>query len=268
MGKGKGLPAQRGKAKATDDPNRAAAYAQRQNLIFFPPPLPFEKEKKDGKKDKVDDKDLYKEIKVKLDPNVDNSETVTRKVKTFEDGTAEEWLIWRREFDDVCCEALITTADMKMSAAVTLLRGKARELFQFHNGERVAEMATQPARARREADATFKLALDDVGQRFFPTTHPLMRQVQYLRSYLVLKDGMKIQAFRDRLVKINGYLRYFPADPPHVSQPEPLPDYEICDIIHRAIPHEWKVDLLTSNFDIFEKTKNDLLVYLQGIEVK
>jgi len=110
-----------------------------------------------------------------------------------------KWLSWRRKFDDVSREALITTPEMKMSAAITFPRRKARELFQCQNGKRVVEIATQPARARRDADATFTRAWDDVGQRYFSTTHPLMRQVPYLRTYRGVTGGPNKQAFRNRL---------------------------------------------------------------------
>ena len=63
----------------------------------FPPPIAFTKSKIALTKPS---KDQYVKFKVWLDPGDDSSDT-ERQVLVFEDGDAETWCEFRRQFDDL-----------------------------------------------------------------------------------------------------------------------------------------------------------------------
>ena len=80
---------------------------------MYPPPVPF---KKTEKTQKPITKDEYKTVTLKIDPSDEakDSPTIDKKVRLFADGTVEDWLCWRMEWEDVVCnKPLKTTSTMQ-----------------------------------------------------------------------------------------------------------------------------------------------------------
>ena len=77
--------------------------------------------KKERSKLKDEDKDLYKTIEVWIDPSDkgSDSETIEKRVKQFDNGSAEEWIQWRIEFAEVESGYPLTKASSKTSMALT-----------------------------------------------------------------------------------------------------------------------------------------------------
>ena len=134
---------------------------------MYPPLVPFRKPKK---AQKPINKDEYKTVTLKIDPSEEakDSPTIDKKVRLFADGTAEDWLCWRMEWEDVVCDKPLKTGTQRMTMALTLLKGQAKELFQealkFHQEE-------GPTGIIHARDTTvFTKALNDTGRHFFPST--------------------------------------------------------------------------------------------------
>ena len=85
-----------------------------EQLKIWPPPISFaKKSKKKSSKKKSDDDDddsdnesesdsKKRSFDVYLDPeNPEESTTYSMKVPTFEEGNAEDWVLWRIEVDDL-----------------------------------------------------------------------------------------------------------------------------------------------------------------------
>ena len=96
---------------------------------MYPPPVPF---KKTEKTQKPITKDEYKTVTLKIDPSDEakDSPTIDKKVWLFADGTAEDWLCWRMEWEDVIRDKPFKTSTQHVTMALTLLKRRAKELFQ------------------------------------------------------------------------------------------------------------------------------------------
>ena len=163
---------------------------------------------------KDDDKDSYKTIEVRIDPSDEgsDSETIEKRVKQFEDGTAEEWIQWRIEFAEVERDYPLTKASSKTSMALTLLKSKARQLFQAANANRQSKNAILKKPAQNDPEKLFELVLNDVGEIFFSSRHAARRQKNYLCYHLAMTNNFTLREFVARLCQLNKYLPYFPMD--------------------------------------------------------
>jgi len=232
---------------------KSIAEAHQQSLALFPPPIPFyvdeKEEKKKKDKNKSEEKDNFKEISLRLDPEDENGETLKKKVRLFENGTPEEWFRWRIEFDEVVRDAPLLTPQAQNCAAVAFLRGKAKDYFQAANLRRTAENLARPEDDRLRTDDIFAQVIEDVGKRFFPTNHAYIRQVNYMRHHLYMVKGTTLHEFKDRLLLLNSYLSYFPTDP-QVGPPRSFLEWELRDILDRAKTVGWHLQMLGANLAI------------------
>ena len=100
-------------------------------------------------------------------------------------------------------------------------------------------------------------------------------QVGYMRHNVIMPDPERtpedresaVQKFGDRLKHVNRLLKYFPRKPDG-SDPQPLPDDEIRDILHRSIPPEWHMEELGSNIDVDLMSWEQLITYYKKLEHK
>ena len=125
---------------------------------------------------------------LKIDPSDEakDSPTIDKKVRLFADGTAEDWLRWRMEWEDVVRDKPLKTGTQHVTMALTLLKGRAKELFQEALKFQQQEGPTGIIRA---GDTTvFTKALNDTGRHFFPPERAYQRQRDYVLRYLKL-DG-------------------------------------------------------------------------------
>ena len=90
---------------------KKAAITHQQSSHVFPPAVAFSKKKKD--KDADDDKEKHCKIDVPINPE-NPDQTTERKVATFEDGDAEDFIEWRIGFDDLATECPLDAADKKL----------------------------------------------------------------------------------------------------------------------------------------------------------
>ena len=90
---------------------KKVAVLQQQSMHVYPPAITFSRKKQD--KDKEEDKDKYYKIDVPINP-AEPDQTTERRILTFEDGTAEEWIKWRIAFDNLAEEYPLDTADKKL----------------------------------------------------------------------------------------------------------------------------------------------------------
>ena len=130
--------------------------------------------KKERSKLKDEDKDLYKTIEVWIDRSDEgsDSEIIEKRVQQFEDGSAEEWIQWRIEFAEVESGYPLTKASSKTSMVLTLLKGRARQLFQAlfqaANANCQSKNASLKKPAQKDCEQVFELVLNNVGKIFSP----------------------------------------------------------------------------------------------------
>ena len=91
---------------------KAVRQGLRESERLWPPPVPFvskEKHKKKKSKDNSDDDNndddsstKSRSFDIPMNPSDDkDTETYRVKVKTFSEGSAEAWILWRQELDDL-----------------------------------------------------------------------------------------------------------------------------------------------------------------------
>ena len=106
-----------------------AAERIQTHVQAFPPPMGFNKSKLAQQKPA---KDEIVKFKVRLDSEDSRSNQTERSLQAFEDGDAETWCEFRRQFDDLKRLVLLNTPAKQEKAYEALLRGKALENFTTH----------------------------------------------------------------------------------------------------------------------------------------
>ena len=154
-----------------DDTERIkqAVELQKQALALHPPPIPFKKKKeKEDKKDKgKDDPSNLKSIDLKLDPDNPDSETITKKIRIFEDGSPEDWITWKTNVDEVIRDSPLLTASARIKATLVFLKGRARAFFQSNYAQIVAENSHREPEEQWSSLAIYEGTTTEEGKAFF-----------------------------------------------------------------------------------------------------
>mmetsp|Transcript_2824 Transcript_2824/g.7823 ORF Transcript_2824/g.7823 Transcript_2824/m.7823 type:complete len:1452 (-) Transcript_2824:296-4651(-) len=196
-------------------------------------------------------RNMYVKMDVYEDPSDPaNTDTVETQVLKFDDGSAEEWLRFRREFDTLMAAKRMTTATQKMVHLNNLLMGDAQNRF-------ATAVQAVPGNTAAAAARKLKEGLAAVGVPFFG--HPSSawrRQRNYMRQYAKYDHG-ELSAFRARLLELNQYLPFMPS-PGNGNVAASFPDFELVEILDRASPEEYCRALLQSGYQVYEHSFEDL----------
>ena len=152
---------------------KKVAALQQQSMHVCPPAITFSRKKQD--KDKEEDKDKYHKIDVPINP-AEPDQTTERRILTFEDGTAEEWIKWRIAFDNLAEEHPLATADKKLRLLRTLLRGEAKDNF---------ETAYSDSSNTGLGEVKIQRAINEMAKAYFNNDpNAWRRQRNYMRFHL------------------------------------------------------------------------------------
>ena len=155
---------------------------------MYLPPVPF---KKTEKAQKPITKDEYKTVTLKIDPSdkAKDSPTIDKKVRLFADGTAEDWLRWRMEWEDGCrTQQTPQNQYATCDYGTHLVKGRAKELFQEALKFQQQEEGTTGI--TRAGDTTvFTNALNDTGRHFFPPERASYQPTSTRLHVTVLENG-------------------------------------------------------------------------------
>jgi hypothetical protein len=225
-----------------------------------PPPIPFTKEKSVSAP--ANSRDLFVSISLRTDPGKKDSGTFEQKVRTFSQGTAEEFIRWRMAFDEVVRAKPLTSGKSKVGMANVLLTGAAKDLFAHHLlSVNVAPPGAASDDEDEDDDAIFDATIAQLSKQYVPLDG-LAKQKAYLRYHLRL-GNIGVKPFVARLQELNNYLSYFP----NGSRASKLPDDELIEIIDRAKPLEWHVAMLTANIDPSTMSLQEVTEYFERLEL-
>ena len=123
------------------DANRATVISQRVEQVW-PPPIPFKRNtqvysskstKDNGDEYEELDKDRYRTYTLKVNPASEDSDSYTRKVRIFEDGTPEDWIRHQMEIGDLFKAYAYTAVDVvpKDNVYQSLYYRKAKEWYMY-----------------------------------------------------------------------------------------------------------------------------------------
>lgn len=188
-------------------------------LQLCPPPIPFER--KDDPNAKVTDEDESKFKKktftLRHDPNDKESRTYEYTISIFEEGDPESFIRWIMEVEqEILPNYPAKSPEMKLKIFRMVLGGHARERF----------VATTLS-CKGDAQTKLQEEINAVRLHVFGgDKNVYRRQKSYLRQELQLQFGKgNVMKFRDRLLDLNYFLKYFPPSPDGVS-PRELPENE------------------------------------------
>lgn len=231
---------------------------QQRALLVYPPPILFTPVKGREKDTKSSEKEKYKTVDVPLDHTNQNSDTTEWPMPIFEDGSTEDWVKWRIQFDELAKAYPLDTSTKKMMLARTLLRGLAKDSFETGTASVTGRNASD--------DDKWNEGMKSVSSRYFNSDpNAWRRQRNYMRYYLFFTDS-NFMEFKNRLLELNKYLPYFPA--PTGGSATSLKDDELVEILDSAKPIEYQQQLLTANYDPYAKTFAQYSQYLQNLEPK
>lgn len=237
------------------------------DLLVYAPPIPFHRAPK--AKDATDT-EANKEKFVRFDVNVDNQgkDQVEWSVRIFEDdGDAEAYVKWRIRWDELCEALKLDTAEQKYTVVQTILRGEARVRFNsgYHSID-IPEGASKKERKELE-EAKLQAGYTNMSKNLFVPAESAWRRQRFYMRYNLRFGKLSVNEFVRRLQEMNKYLKYFP--PPkgkkHTSM---LDESELLEILDRAKPHEYQLDILASNYDPYSKSYQEFVEYLERLEVK
>lgn len=235
---------------------------------LYAPSIPFKESKKS--KDK-DDEGEYKQFDVKINAaDATSADKAKQKVLVFTDGTAEEWVTWRMNVDDLIRDLNIADiGDKKVATTLTVLSGAARARFQTSYRDRQERNAGRPVEARLDTNTIYGFAMEDLGKFYFPTTgDPWRKQVNYLRHEVKMSDyTYDLRTFAARLRRLNDYLAYFPKRP-NGNPSTKLPEDELVAIMNHAKPDDWTMAALASNIDPDTMMWDNLVEYFLQLELR
>ena len=241
---------------------KAVRQGLRESERLWPPPVPFvskEKHKKKKSKDDSDDDDdednsstKSRSFDIPMNPLDDkDTETYRVKVKTFSEGSAEAWILWRQELDDLIDKmGDDVNAAKSRNIVSSLLTGAAKEEYTDAINIRTdANDQIKKVNDQLTENDVLLLALNDVAKAPFGREGDWQYAYRYQQSYLrknLFMGDMDPDKFSDRLIKLNRMLAFFPfMDDDLPIEREPLDDDELIDIFDSSKKIEWHVTMMS-----------------------
>lgn len=212
------LPSKEEKKEATMkvDPQRAVIAAKIEKVwpppIHFKEPSPKSKKTKKGEgSDEETEKNRYRSFEIKFDASQTDSESYTRKVKIFEEGTPEEWVRHQVEVEDLFVAGNFTTTAQKVAIYRALFDGKSKDVFGHYTNKRTVENAARTASEQWSEDKVLEQVINDMARKIFGNNWANAARTQkgYLRKNLSIEE-QDPEVFYKRLKTINSYSTYFP----------------------------------------------------------
>ena len=192
----------------------------------------------------------FLKIALRTNPTDANSDTYSLNIRYFRTGTPEDFLKWRKDYDKVIRGQNLTTGPSKYAMARNLLQGDALRVFN-----------TAASTEGNETNENFQKVLNALTRHIFPRK-ALVRQKRYMRRQMRKPYNMKIRTYVARVREMNDD---FPLYPPFEADVK-LADDELADIIEAGIPNSWQKAMLLHNFDVADKSTDELVEFCERLE--
>jgi len=192
----------------------------------------------------------YASFKCRADPANADSPTHEIKVPFFRNGTAEEWFLFLRKFEQASKGQALTSGPALYNAMRRLL--VAESLAQFN--AKAAELGPETA-------IHFRACVQHVTDYVLPK-RALRIQKRYLRRICRKPASLRMKEYIARYREINGYLSMFTPD----GDDNKLPDDEIMENLEFAIPSKWRSAMIMHGFDPIEHDINGMTEFCERLE--
>ena len=226
----------------------------REQETAWSPPVPFKSKATFGKYNKSDGNDSadeddtagYITLEIKHDPDDKKSQKYKMKLYKFEKGNSEDWVLYRKQMDDLFVRLQIENESAKQyQHYVATLVGKAKDVFHEAFNTRTKRNDDLPCGDQRKRTATELLAyaLNDTAKPFFENWKSSVRaEKNYLRTCLYIGNQNPKNVI-ERVKNINEGLKYYPI-PDNKYPPKIMPEDDIIDCIDNAKKLEWHIIMM------------------------
>ena len=230
----------------------------------WPPPIPWLPKTKMKATKSEDDKDAFVTVKVRLNPDDEDSSMFLRKLRIFESGTPEDWVKWRMDISEFFKEAKRNDIEEQHNTYRSLLRGKPKEwLTACFNSRHVTNGQLNKADQLDYKDL-LDMVINDVTKKMFDGWETsARRQKGWMRKNLTLGDADP-EEWADRLLTINSYLPFFPHSDTGLMV-ESLPEDALIDILDDAKKADWHYIMLSQGRrpELFSNVQEAVAYYNQ-----
>ncbi len=170
-----------------------------------------------------------------------NGKTPNKEFKIFRTGSPEEWILWQRDFNEVCVGMDIATG-----------ANHDRMVRQLLSDEPLKEFERLLATFATETVANCNLALDAVAVQIFPN-NAHAKQKKHLRQGMWKPRALTIRSACRRVCELNDQLSSYP------NQAGALPVDELKSAFIDLCLPEWQQELLKNDINEFGSAWDELL---------
>ena len=201
-----------------------------------------DKENADGEK--------MRSVKLTLstEPGNLNGKNYTKLFKIFRSGNPEEWILWRRDFDEVCVGMSLTTGPAHNRMIRQLLVDEPLKEFEH----KLATFATETVERSNSS-------LDAVAESIFPA-NAYAKQKKYLRQGVWKPRAVTVRKVYTRLFELNNQLLSYP------NQTGILPDDELKSAFINLCMPEWQQEFLKTGINEYSSTWEELIAKAEALE--
>jgi hypothetical protein len=191
-----------------------------------------------------------RKIKLTLstEPGNENGKTLTKEFKIFRTGSPEEWILWRRDFNEICT-----------GMAITVGSNRNRMVRQLLSDEPLSQFETRLATYATETNANCNLALDAVAVQIFPN-NAYAKQKKYLRQGMWKPRALTIRNVYIRLCELNNQLTSYP------NQTGILPEDELKSAFINICLPEWQQEFLKVDINEYASTWEEIISKAEALE--
>jgi hypothetical protein len=213
----------------------------------IPPPIHFDH----AEWTKEKDDDLVNSFKLWTNSSEVDSQIYETKVRTYQTGTPEQFILWKRDLEKVLTGQNVTGPPDKYAMARRLLDGDALAAF---NKEAMTLWT--------ETNVNFSKCLQALATHVFPK-YALATQKQWFRRSVHKHRDMSTREWLAWLTEINEMLVEFP---PNFNQQQKIPEDELKDIVEFGVPSSWRTIWVQHDFQPMQRDMNEIVDFCERIE--
>jgi hypothetical protein len=165
------------------------------------------------------------------EPGNENGKTPTKEFKIFRTGSPEEWILWRRDFNEICTDMAMTTGS-----------NRNRMVCQALSDEPLSQFETRLATHATETNADCNLALDAVAIQTFPND-ACPKQKKHSRQGVWKPRALAVQNAHIRLCELNNQLQS------HPCQTGALPEDKLKSAFINVCLPKWQLEFLKADIN-------------------
>jgi hypothetical protein len=191
-----------------------------------------------------------RKIKLTLstEPGNLNGKTLNKEFKIFRTGTPEEWILWRRDFNEIC-----------IGMAIFSGANHNRMVRQLLSDEPLKEFESKLATFATETVANCNLALDAVAIQIFPN-NAYAKQKKYLRQGMWKPRALTIRNVYTRICELNNQLLSYP------NQTGVLPEDELKSAFINICLPDWQQEFLKTDINEYSSTWEEIISKAEALE--